>query len=371
MRVQLVIDRLGFGGAEVLLADQVDGLRALGVEPSVTYFGDVEGSPAAARLRERGIEPALVPVARLLGPSDLRRLRAHLAATAPDVVHTHLAYADMMGGVAARSLRLPSVATLHVMAWEGAAREQAKHALAGRLRRLTAGRVVAVSEAGRAAYLARGWDRPSRVVTVRNGVSRAAAPAGAGAAVRAELGLRADEPVAAMLTVLRAGKGHDEAFAAVARLRADGLPVRLLVCGDGPERARLTAAAASELGDAVVMAGHRTDVMAVLDAADVLLHPTHVDALPTALIEALAAGTPVVATRVGGVPELVDDGVTGRLVPAPPRAEAVADALGEVLRDPGLRERMGAAGQARFAAEFTAEAFARRLLDVYAAAGAR
>jgi glycosyltransferase involved in cell wall biosynthesis len=113
------------------------------------------------------------------------------------------------------------------------------------------------------------------------------------------------------------------------------------------------------------MLGHRDDVMAVLDAADVLLHPSEIDALPTVVMEAMAASVPVVATRVGGVPELVADGDSGVLVAAPATAEGLAAALGPLLGDAGLRRRMGAAGRARYEREFTAESWARRSRALY------
>jgi glycosyltransferase involved in cell wall biosynthesis len=113
------------------------------------------------------------------------------------------------------------------------------------------------------------------------------------------------------------------------------------------------------------MPGHRDDVMAVLDAADVLVHPSDIDALPTAVIEAMAAALPVVATSVGGVPELVADGETGVLVPAPASAPALAEAMAPLVSDAELRRRLGAAGRARYERSFTAESWARRTRALY------
>jgi glycosyltransferase involved in cell wall biosynthesis len=190
------------------------------------------------------------------------------------------------------------------------------------------------------------------------------------AATRAALGLRPDDLVVAMVAVLRAGKGHEVALEALAELRRTFGAARLLILGDGPARSDV-ARRAAELGDAVILTGHRDDVPAVLAAADVVLHPTSRDALPSALLEAMAAGVPAVATAVGGIPELVVDGRTGVLVPAPARAGDVAAALARLLEDDGLRRELGAAARRRYETAFTAEHWARRLRAVYDTAGAR
>jgi glycosyltransferase involved in cell wall biosynthesis len=358
-----VIDTLTWGGAEMLLTDLAVAAGLANVDLTVAYLREVDGSPAAGPLRRAGIEPVLVPMTLLYDPRGFLRVRRHLARVRPDVVHTHLDYADLLGGPAARSLGIPSVATLHVMEWDTRGREGIRAAMTALARRRAARRLVAVSDAARDAYLARGWDRPDRVVTVPNGVARMAQP-GAGPAIRAELGLGPDDVVAAMVTVLRPGKGHDVAAAALAALRPQHPRLRLLVLGDGPDRAAIERALAP-LGDAAVMAGHRDDVMRVLDAVDVLVHPTRADAFPTALLEAMAAGVPIVATAIGGIPEIVEHGRTGLLVPAPPQPADVAAALGTLVGDPGQRAALAAAGRDRFAARFAVEPWARRLRAVY------
>jgi glycosyltransferase involved in cell wall biosynthesis len=119
------------------------------------------------------------------------------------------------------------------------------------------------------------------------------------------------------------------------------------------------------LGDAALMLGFRDDVTDLLAAADVVLLPTRMDAFPTVLLEAAAVGVPAVATAVGGVPELVVDGVTGLLVDGPPTAGDVSTALERLLADAPLRERMGRAANERFRERFTAARWAERCRAVY------
>jgi glycosyltransferase involved in cell wall biosynthesis len=182
--------------------------------------------------------------------------------------------------------------------------------------------------------------------------------------VRAELGLGSEDFVVATLSLLRPEKAHDVTLAAVGQLVERFPTLRLLVVGDGPGRDEVERAAAP-LGDRVVLAGYRTDAMETLDAIDVLVNPSRSDAFPTSLLEAMAAGVPVVASAVGGIPEIVDDGITGLLIDAPPRADALADAIARLVDDAELRRRLGAAGEDRFEREFAAAGWAERLRDLY------
>ena len=364
IRVHALIDSLGIGGAEMVLAEFAAVAPLGDIKLSVGYLKDVgEGDRTATRLRAAGVEPRPVGMPRHLGPAALLAVRRQLAEVRPEIVHTHLGYADLLGGPAARSLKIPTVCTLHSHVWDGDSRERLKLRAMRLARRACAVRVIAVSESARAAYLAAGADRPERVVVVRNGIAGTARP-GAGRALRAELGIADAELVVAMVSTLRPEKAHDVAFAAVGELLASVPELRLLVVGDGPLRAEVQRAA-SALGDRALAIGYRPDVAAVLDSADVLLHPSRHDALPTTIIDAMAASTPVVATRVGGIPELVDDGVSGILVPAPPVASDVAAALGELLRDPDGRRRLAAAARERFEQEFTADRWAARMGELY------
>lgn len=339
-----------------------------GIDLSVGYLLEKGATPAAERLREAGVTPTPVGV-RSLAPTAVRTVRRHLQQVAPDVVHTHLGYSDLLGGLAARSLKLPSVATLHQMRWDHArGREAVKELLMTEARRRATTRVVAVSQTVREVYLGDGRAGPDHVTVIHNGIRGVPEP-GAGARVRAELGLAPDDVVVSMVSALRPEKQHGLAVEVVRRLRERDPRVKLLVAGDGPTRDEVAAAVAS-LDGGGVLAGYRSDVMAVLDATDVLLHPTTIDALPTTLIEAAAASVPVVATRVGGVREIVVEAgagpETGVLFDHPAEAGAVAAALEGVVADPARRAQMGKAARRRFEDEFSAATWARRLHALYA-----
>lgn len=365
LRVHVLIDSLTWGGAETLVADFAAGAPAAGIELSVGYLQDFDGSPSAARLRARGVEPQLLGIERLRDRSALPRLRRQLREVRPDIVHTHLGASDLLGTLAARSLGIPAVSTIHLIAQRrtGDLRSDTKARLMALARRRSGRRVITVSDAARAAYLRTGWDRPERVVTVHNGIAPDT-PRTTAAQVRAQLGLAPDALVVALVAVLRPGKGHDVLAEAARRLLPRFPSLRLLVIGDGPSRAEV-ARLFAPLGDAALLLGHRRDVFELLGASDVLLHPTLIDAFPTVLLEAGAAGRPVIATAVGGIPEIVEDGVTGLLVPAPPAADAIATQLERLLADAALRSRLGAAARERHERRFTAVHWAEHLRRVY------
>jgi glycosyltransferase involved in cell wall biosynthesis len=370
VRVHVLIDSLNWGGAEMLLSDLAAAGPSAGIELSVGYLNEINGSPASFGLRAQGIEPQLVSGGRLLDIGAIPRIRRHLVRVRPDVVHTHLELSDVLGTLAARSLGLPSVSTIHLLARQPTGqpadftmRGSAKARLAAFVRRHAAARMLAVSNAARDAYLQTGWDIPQHVVVVNNGIARAPRE-GTGEWVRSELGLQSDALVLSIVTVLRPGKGHDVVFEAVRKLLPSFPNLRLVVLGDGPEREQIHRLAQS-LGTAVVFPGHHDDVMAVLAATDVLIHPTLMDAFPTSLLEAAAACVPVVATDVGGIPEIIEDGRTGFLIDSPPSAGVLAARLAPLLRDEQMRRNIGEYAHERFTERFTAELWAKRLRSVY------
>jgi glycosyltransferase involved in cell wall biosynthesis len=362
LNVLTVIDHLALGGAELMLGHFAAAAPDAGIHLSVTCLTERDGNPANEQLRAVGIEPVGLSIDRMR-LHELRQLKHHIAQAQPDIVHTHLGTSDCLGGLAARGLGIPVVSTIHAMAWGGNMRSRVKDELTARARRHAAARIIAVSDSARRAYLSRGWAPADRVVTIRNGLDLVPAT-GQGARVRRELGFGPDDLVVGMVSALRPEKAHDLAIATIARLRDDFPRLRLLIAGQGASRDEIARLAAPH-GAVVVLTGLRSDVMPVFDAIDICLHPSHADALPTTLIEAMAASVPVVATNVGGIPEIVDDGATGVLVRAPATVEDVARALALVLGDATLRAKLGAAGRRRYEAEFRAAPWMQRTRNLY------
>ena len=194
----------------------------------------------------------------------------------------------------------------------------------------------------------------------------------AGAAVRRRLGFEPDDVVVAGIGRLLRVKGFEHLVAAHARAVEELPALRLVLVGDGDERERL-ARQAHELGvaDTVHLVGtaSRDEIPAYLAAADVVAVPSVrfeglVDGLPNVALEAMAAGRPLVATNVGGLPEVVRPGVNGLLVPEKDPA-ALADGILELARDPDLRARLGAEGRREIREERSWQAVGRRYVELY------
>src|SRR3989441_4745306 len=284
----------------------------------------------------------------------LRRLmRAH----AVSLVHTHSSTDSWLGALAARSLRLPVVRSRHVSI---AIRSALVYRLADRI--VTSGEVV------RALVVAAGIP-PQRVAAIPPGVDTARFhPTVSGTAVRQELGLGAGEPVVGLVANIRGSKGHNVFLEAAREILTTAPRARFLVVGGGvgyeEVRRRLSALG---LAERVTMTGFRRDIPEGMAALDVLVLPSiRSEATSQVIPQALAVRTPVVATTVGGIPEIVQDGVTGRLVP-PGKPAALAAAIVDMLADAERAHAMAQAGQALVHERFTVDAMMAATTPVYTA----
>ena len=331
----------GIGGSERHLLALLPGLAALGVEPLFVGLDDPDWDP------EPFYEQLSVPALRLrtaheLDPRLVVRLRGALRGA--DLVHTHLVHADVYGALARGDRKLVSTKHNDDPFRTGGFRF-AERALTRR-----AARVIAITEALRRFTVDRVGLPAAKVEVVHYGLD--APPPAWGADV--EVALPDGARVVLAVCRLVPQKGLDVAVRALARVREEEPRAVLVVLGEGSERPRLA-------GEGVYLPGRVGDVAAWLERAELLVHPARWEGFGLALLEAMLAGKPVVATRVSSIPEIVVDGETGLLVPADD-AGALAQAILHVLRDPGT---LGAAGLARARSEFSVERMSRRTLAVY------
>lgn len=356
MSILYLITELSVGGAQTVLLRLLRGLDRRRFRPAVACLYNGQGS-VAQQIRALGIE---VFDARMRGKADLGalfRLYRHIRRTRPTILHAHLFHANLPARALGRLAGVPIIiCTEHTMAMEPRWRY--------RLNRWTVGladRVVAISANVRDFCRTQIGLPEEKLVLIPNGVELPELPLPTAREARAALGLPPDGLLLGAVSRLDPAKGIDVLLEALVQVE----DASLVVVGDGPQRAALeTLAARLGLSARVHWAGFQQDAVRLLPAFDLFVQPSVYEGLPTTVMEAMAAGLPVVATAVGGTPEVVVDGVTGRLVP-PRDPAALAAAIHALLHDPDRRRTMGQAGRERVAQHFSVEQMVRRTERLY------
>ncbi|MBA4067425.1 MAG: hypothetical protein C0501_27690 [Isosphaera sp.] len=342
----------------------------------VGFAGGASAAPAAggAPPRRRGVGRFVPPAVRLSAgfARESRRLARLLRQHPVDLFHTQNTGFEESPVAARLAGCRRVVGTFHVDSTYDLHRERSGPAYrvleAVSNRCLDVG--VAVAHATKKDWVRRTHVPADRVVVIHNGIDpekfRRRQPR---EEARRALGLPADALVVGGLGRLDEAKGFTYLIAAVARLRAEVPGLVAAVAGDGPLRKEL-GAEASRLGvaDRVRFLGFQSDVQRVLDALDVFALPSLCEALPYALLEAMAGELPAVGAAVGGVPEVIADGGTGFVVP-PRDPDRLAAALLKLLGSADLRGRMGAAGRERVVRDFQERDMVRKTIGVYRRAG--
>jgi glycosyltransferase involved in cell wall biosynthesis len=348
---------LGRGGTERLLAGTVRHLDRARFEVEVAYLLPWKDA-FVAEIEDAGVPVHCLDAPRAGSVGWLGRLRRLVRERRIDLVHTHMPLP-----AAAARLALPGTAFVHTEhnMWDRY-RPATRAVNKATYRRNRA--VIAVSDgvAGSISSLV-----PVEVVTHGIDVGNIRRDDAAKAEARALLDLAPDAPVVGTVGNMTAKKDHASLLVATRRLVDEHPDLRLVLVGSGPLEGELQKQAA-ELGLAahVLFTGMRNDVFDLLAAFDVFTLSSRFEGLPIALLEAMATGVPPVATRVGGIPEVVTDGVDGSLV-EPGDPAALATAIGKLLADDEARAAMGRRAVER-ATAFDLSTAVRRIEDVYAGA---
>lgn len=353
LRIAMSIESVGLGGAEVVVLQLSQELRRRGhvVFPIGPHGRDgwlrtafaEDGFPWHTYLNER--------------PFDWKgaeRFAALLTDLNVHVAHGHEFAASVYGAAAARLIGIPHVISMHgnqVMT----KKLQRRIALRWAFRHSAA--TIAVSRATQADLETSLGLQPGVVHVVHNGVPERP---GSGARFRAELGLSQDELLVIATGSLMKRKGHLVLLEAMRLVDArGGTPDwRIAIAGEGAERGPLEAfIAAHDLGSRVTLLGNRNDIPDIQAAADVFVMPSLWEGLPLAVLEAMHAGNPIIATTASGIPEAIDNGREGLLVAAAD-PQVLADALYGLLVDPSARQALGARARLRAQGEFSVRAMA-------------
>lgn len=362
----LVIKCLGYGGAERLLVDVVAARDAESFDEEVAYVLAAEDALVPA-MRAEGVRVHALGATHNWDLRWMPRFASLLREGRFDVVHFHLPYAAALGRLVVAALpkdRRPAVVYTEHSLWDRTA------APVRVLNRLTIGRDQALVAVSPAAHDALPEALRPRAEVVVHGVHLSRSDEMLDrrqqirSEVRAELGVGTDEFVVLTVANLRTEKGYDVLLDA-ARLVADrGAPIRFAAVGRGPLRDELHARRqALGLEATFSFLGQRSDVLRLLAGSDAFVLASHHEGLPVALMEATSIGLPIVATGVGGVPQVLTDEVSGLLVP-PGQPDALARAVERLAGDPELGRRLGSAAKAR-SAMFDVTVATRRMEDIY------
>jgi glycosyltransferase involved in cell wall biosynthesis len=369
IRVVTVIDILGTqGGAERLAVQIATGLDPERFEstlcasrwPLPPFLAD-NAEQAREQLADAGVR--FLPLGRR-GKLDVwvwARLARYLRRERVDVVHSHKFGSNVWGTLTGRLAGVPVVlAHEHTWSYEG---EPLRRLLDRELIARGADRFIAVSREDRRRMTSVERIDPSRTMFIPNGVNALAPPNGRD--VRAELGIAPGVPVIGTVCVMRPQKALHVLLRAVADLLPRRPALQVLIAGSGPERDSLERLAGElRVADSVRFLGPRADVPNVLRALDVAVSSSDFEGSPLAVMEYMDAARPIVATSVGGVPDLIEPGEHGLLVPRGDHA-ALARAVDELLDDPERRRSMGERARERRVSEFSVEVLVHRLEDLY------
>lgn len=361
VRFAHLIESDGPGGAERMLASVVTALQAAGADNVVIAPAAGEGW-LARELSGTGARLELFRLERPFSPKFARWLAGVLQRHRTDIAHSHEFTMAVYGAWAARRAGVPHLFTMHGSRYY-AGRLQRRIAM--RLAAFFSSSIVAVSRTLTRHLVRDLWIPQSRVVTIPNGVRPGPAVQ---SGLREELGLGSGDQLVVAVGNLYPVKGHEYLLQTLAQLATTFPTLHVAIAGRGElEQPLRERARALHLSDRFHLLGLRSDIANVLAGADVFVLPSLSEGVPLALLEAMLAGRPVVASAVGEVPTVLDEGRAGVLVPAADSA-ALANALAALLADPARLGRLAAAARERASRAYSFGAMMDGYLALYAKA---
>ncbi len=364
MKVAHLIDTLAWGGAQKLLVDFTKAAIPRGIEVLVIALRESKNQgPYPLQLEKAGARVKLLSVSTLFDLWAIPQLLGILKDEGVDILHTHLSHANTLGGIAGRFAGVPVVSTLHNI------RLSTKSVVPGRLivervvLRFLTRKVVAVGNT--VANTHKPFFPKDKLLVVPNPVNKAGELSAMGRkALREEISGDSCRKIALAIGRLIMQKGYSELISAFALVHKRHADVILAFAGDGYLREELEEQARSlGLDGSVRFLGYREDILNLLGASDIYVNSSHWEGLSVAMLEAMSAGVPVLATTVGDAPYLLADG-RGMLVPSGD-VEAFARGFSSLLEDPGMLKSLGEKGRAYVEEHYSVDAWLDALLQIY------
>ena len=367
--IVFLIDGLGWGGAERLMIPILANIDKQLFSVRVGVFQVRNGNPIADDLRALGIPVDLIPVPYMRDLTAISRITAYLKDVKADLIHAQLELGDILGGITAQRMRLPSVSTLHTMPSQDMGLKSRMHQEVEYfcLRHFFS-MIISVSDEARQFHKEVGRLSDRKTCTIYNGIDIShfpTSPRSNREAVLDEFNIPSAATVLITVAVLRELKGIQYMIRALPEILSANPNLYYLIAGSGDyQDALMEEASRVGVRDRVIFAGARKDVPALMSASDIFILPTLTEALPTVLAEAMAAYLPIVACRVGGVPEMVEDGVNGRLVD-PANPQQLASVCNDLIQHPETLSKMGYAGRRIVEEKFDVRVQVEKLQNLY------
>jgi glycosyltransferase involved in cell wall biosynthesis len=367
MRVALFTDADVFAGTERHMLELGRALKAQGVEPVMAC---PDPSPLADRAKQAGIEVIAIAKRGMLDYRAVLTLKRALQSGRIDLIHAHNGRTKLFASTAVRLAKTGRcVATQHFLQPNHATQTGVKAMLSHAMHHwVNAGvdRFIAISKAVADGMLARHEAPAEKVTVVLNGLSSPdASTLKSPASLRREMGTPTDAPLVVCVARLQPEKDIRTLVEAMRLVVTSNPAVVCWIAGEGSQRDALAAQIqAGKLEQSVKLLDFREDALSLINAADLFVLPSLAEPFGLVLLEAMALGRAVIATRAGGPLEIVEHNRTGMLV-TPSAAEEMTGAILKLVNDAELRAAMGRAGRSRFEEHFSAESMARAMIAVY------
>jgi len=370
MKIMHIIDSGGLYGAEVMLLELMSGQKKLGLEPFLCSMGNPgqADKEIERQARNRGLKVVCLRTRAGLNPFAMYQLLATARSNAADILHSHGYKGNILVGcIPGRLRRIPLVCTVHGWTNTVAHSKLAVYEWLDRKMLRYKDAVIVVNKLMlEDARLISAQIASSKLHVVNNGIDRVCHTVD-----------KSDDAMSLINHFTREGfvigaigrlsreKGFEYLLVAVAELYRSGYNIRLVIIGDGPLNDDLhDLVTRLEIDPIVLFTGYLANASAYLDCLDMLVISSLSEGLPITLLEAMRAHVPVVSTRVGGIPDVISDGVSGTLVP-PGDASALRDGIKLLIEDSGLRNTLTLRANARFMENHTSEKMARDYLAIY------
>jgi len=361
IKVLQLIEALEIGGMERIIGVITCGLDRK--KYNVEIWCIAKGGEIADELKDKGVKVRILNIFTYHNPFNILKLTFLLKKSKPDIVHTHGYFASTIGRIAAKLAGVPIIIShMHSTYWE----YRKKHILMERFLNIFTHKIICCSKAVEEFVKSYERIKPSKTVVIYNGINedRFSQPKNI-SSIKALFKINLSDPVVGTIASLTPHKGHKYLLEAAVKVLDTFPNSKFLIVGEGALRKELEQKVYNlNITSNIIFTGRRKEVANLLSIMDVVVLPSCIrEGMPMSIIEAMAAGKPVVATNIGGIPEVVKDRETGLLV-EPKSSSSLASAITRLLRDKEYATSLGETGK-KHAEKFSSSIMAEKIEEIY------